>query len=170
MNLRWLFFGIIFLLFTPFVWGQRLNQDDLPAKVDQNETMIDTLKKMQIKREENEHKKLLDKGSQIKDGAAALLKESDLFGGKKLSRSSEKKLKEIEKFAKQIRSDSGGSEDEALASPPLNLTDALKQLSQASDRLNENLAKTSRRVVSLDVVSDTTEIIQLVKIIRGYVN
>jgi hypothetical protein len=170
MYFRCMFLIVIFLLFTPTIWGQRVNQDDLPARDDQNETMIDTLKKMQIKREENEHKKLLEKGSQIKDEAAALLKESSFFGNKKLSRSSEKKLKDIEKLAKQIRSDSGGSEDEALASPPLNLTDALKQLSQASDRLNENLAKTSRRVVSLDVVSDTTEIIQLVKIIRGYVN
>src|SRR5215510_8371209 len=171
MNLRCFFFtSIIFLMFTPAVWGQSGNQDDLPAKVDQNETMIDTLKKMQIKREENEHKKLLEKGSQIKEETAALLKESSLFGGKKLSRSSEKKLKEIERFAKQIRSDSGGSEDEALDSPPSNLADTLKQLSQASDRLNDNLAKTSRRVVSVAVVNDTTEIIQLVKILRGYLN
>ena len=170
MNLRCIFLIIIFLLVTPAVWGQRVNQEDLPAKADQNETMIDTLKKMQIKREENEHKKLLDKGSQIKEETAALLKESSLFGGKKLSRGSEKKLKEIEKFAKQIRSDSGGSEDEALDSPPSNLADALKQLTQASDRLNDNLAKTSRRVVSIAVVNDTIEIIQLVKILRGYLN
>jgi len=170
MNFRCILLTIIFLLLTPAVWGQRVSQEDLPAKADQNETMIDTLKKMQIKREENEHKKLLDKGSQIKEETAALLKESSLFGGKKLSRSSEKKLKEIEKFAKQIRSDSGGSEDEALDSPPSNLADTLKQLSQASDRLNDNLAKTSRRVVSVAVVNDTTEIIQLVKILRGYLN
>jgi hypothetical protein len=170
MNFRCMFMIVVFLLITPAAWGQRVNQDDLPARDDQNETMIDTLKKMQIKREENEHKKLLEKGSQIKDEAAALLKESSLFGSKKLSRTSEKKLKDIEKLAKQIRSDSGGSEDEALDSPPANLADALKQLDQASDRLNENLAKTSRRVVSIAVVNDTTEIIQLVKILRGYLN
>jgi len=170
MKLLCIFFTLIFLLSTPAVRGQSVNQDDLPAKADQNETMIDTLKKMQIQREENEHKKLLEKGSQIKEETAALLKESSLFGGKKLSRSSEKKLKDIEKFAKQIRSDSGGSEDEKLDSPPSNLADALEQLSQVSDRLNDNLAKTSRRVVSISVVNDTTEIIQLVKILRGYLN
>jgi hypothetical protein len=169
MKFRSIILTIVFILFTPGVWGQRVNQDDLPSGAEQNETMIDTLKKMQIKREENEHKKLLEKGSQIKDATAELLKESTLLGGKRLSRSSEKKLKEIEKFAKQIRSDSGGSEDEPLASPPLNLADALKQLSEAGERLNENLAKTSRRVVSLAVVDDTTEIIQLSKILRSYV-
>ena len=170
MKLLCIFFTLVFLLYTTAVRGQSVNQDDLPAKADQNETMIDTLKKMQIQREENEHKKLLEKGSQIKEGTAALLKESSLFGGKKLSRSSEKKLKDIEKFAKQIRSDSGGSEDEKLDSPPSNLADALEQLSQVSDRLNDNLAKTSRRVVSIAVVNDTTEIIQLVKLLRGYLN
>ncbi|MCI0659434.1 MAG: hypothetical protein L0220_00015 [Acidobacteria bacterium] len=170
MKLLCIIFTLVILMFTPAIRGQNVNQDDLPAKVDQNETMIDTLKKMQIQREENEHKKLLEKGSQIKAGTAALLKESSLFGGQKLSRSSEKKLKDMEKFAKQIRSDSGGSEDEKLDPPPSSLTDALEQLSQASDRLNENLAKTSRRVVSIAVVNDATEIIQLVKLLRGYLN
>ncbi|HKX31980.1 MAG TPA: hypothetical protein VJ302_30110 [Blastocatellia bacterium] len=138
------------------------------AADDQNETMLDTLKRMQIKREENEHKKLLEKGAQIKGEAEALAKEVPESAGNRLPRPSEKRLKDIEKFAKQIRSESGGSEDEPLASPPGNLSEAIKQLGEVSERLNVNLAKTSRSVISIAVVDDTTQIVQLVKILRGY--
>jgi hypothetical protein len=139
---------------------------DQPQPEEQNETMLDTLKRMQIKREEDEHKKILDKGAQIKEEADVLAKESD--GKYRLPRTVEKKLKNIEKFARQIRSDSGGSEDEPLASPPANLTEAVKRLCDVSERLNTNLAKTSRRVISLAVVADATEIIQLTKFLRTY--
>lgn len=135
---------------------------------EQNETMLDTLKRMQIKREENEHKKILEKGEQIEEEANLLLK--DLHGRTQLPRATEKRLKNIEKFARQIRSDSGGSEDEPLDTHPGNLEEAIKQLCAVSERLNENLAKTSRRVISLAVVSDATEVIQLTKLLRRYLN
>jgi hypothetical protein len=173
--MRFKFLLFIFFLFfaSTAARAQRvdLEQSNPAHPEEQNETMIDTLKRMQIKREENEHKKLLEKGSQLRDEAEALAKEASIISGQpvdRLPRTAEKKLKEIEKFAKQIRSDSGGSQDEPLDSPPSNLDEALKQLLQTSERLNRNLAKTSRRVVSIAVVGDATEIIQLVKILRGY--
>jgi hypothetical protein len=139
-----------------------------PPEEEQNETMRDTLKRMQIKREEGEHKKLLEKGEQIKLEAENLAKAAV---GSHLPRAVEKKLREIEKSARQIRSDfGGGGDDNALESPPNNLDDALKQLSDASERLNKHLSKTSRRVVSITVIEVTNEITQLVKILRGYLN
>lgn len=152
-----------FLLLATFALGQGSTTDQ-PITEDQNETMLDTLKRMQIKREEDEHKKILDKGVQIKEEAEHLSKESD--GKYRLPKSAEKKLKDIEKYARQIRSDTGASEDEPLEKLPTNLAEAVKQLCEVSDRLNTNLAKTSRRVISLAVVDDTTEIIQLTKLLR----
>jgi hypothetical protein len=110
----------------------------------------------------------LEKGAQIKDEATSLAKEAPDSAVTRLPRESEKKLKEIEKFAKQIRSDSGGSEDEPLSSPPATLNETIKLLCETSERLNTNLAKTSRSVISIAVVNDATQIIQLVKILRGY--
>jgi hypothetical protein len=153
-----------FLFIAPAVWAQTASEQT--PHEEQNETMIDTLKRMQIKREENDHKKILEKGAQLKDEIDNLTKQTQ---GVRLPRESEKKLKEIEKFAKQIRSESGGSEDDPLESPPTTLDETLKRLSETSERLNNNLAKTSRRVVSIYVVNDATEIIQLVKLLRGYV-
>ncbi len=169
MWFRFLLFILCLFFADATGWAQRSRVDQTPEE-EQNETMIDTLKRMQIKREESEHKKLLEKAEQIKEEAAALAKEAEAQPGNRLPRVAEKKLKEIEKFAKQIRSDSGGSQDEPLDAPPSNLTEALKQLQEASERLNENLAKTSRRVVSVAVVGDATEIIQLVRILRGYLS
>jgi hypothetical protein len=112
--------------------------------------------------------KLLDKGAQIKLDAESLAKE---VAAGRLPRASEKKLREIEKSARQIRSEFGGAGDnEALDSPPNNLADALKLLDDASERLNKSLGKTSRRVVSVTVIEIANEIAQLVKILRGYLN
>lgn len=164
MFLRSLFFIIGLLIVAPAAWAQATAAEPTPPE-EQNETMRDTLKRMQIKREEEEHRKIVEKGSQIKEGIEALAKS---VVGERLARKAEKQLKEIEKSAKQIRSESGGSEDEPLESPPNNLPDALKRLAEASERLNDSLAKTSRRVVSIAVVEEATEVIQLIKLLRNY--
>jgi hypothetical protein len=168
-TLRTLIFTFALILAATFGVGA---QGTPPPPDEQNETFIDTLKRMQIKREEDEHKKLVEKALQIKEAAENLNKEN---GGEKsglhLARAADKKLREIEKSAKQIRSESGGGDDgQQLESPPKTLADALKQLSDASQRLQVSMEKTSRRVVSASVVAETNEIIQLVKIIRGYLN
>ncbi|MGH9850852.1 MAG: hypothetical protein ACREBD_13525 [Blastocatellia bacterium] len=164
---RTLFFILCLLCVAPAAWAQSASSG-APPEEEQNETMRDTLKRMQIKREESEHKKLLEKGEQIKLEAENLAKAA---AGSHLPRPVEKKLREIEKSARQIRSDFGGAgDDNALESPPNNLDDALKQLSDASERLNKHLSKTSRRVVSITVIEVTNEITQLVKILRGYLN
>ncbi len=167
MTLRSLFI----ILCLPFVTLAALGQSPIPGSPppeEQNETMLDTLKRMQIKREESEHKKLLEKGAQIKVDAENLAKET---AGSRLPRVTEKKLREIEKSARQIRSEFGGAgDDNALDSPPNNLNDALKQLNDASEQLNKHLGKTSRRVVSVTVIEIANEITQLVKILRGYLH
>lgn len=166
MKLRYLF--LIFCLFSlaPAAWAQ-VAQSGQPLPEEQNETMIDTLKRMQIRREEDEHKKLIGKGTQIKDEAEALSKEA---AGGRLPLAADKRCKIIEKFARQIRSESGGGQDVPLEAPPADLDAALKQLVEVSERLNARLAKTSRRVVSVSVVEDATELIQLIRLLRSYLH
>lgn len=134
---------------------------------EQNETFRDTLVRMRIKREEEEHKKIVTKAEQIQELAEKLSKEPT---STRLPRTADKHLKEIEKNARSVRSDAGGGEDVPLETPPHNLTDTLKQLNEASERLNKELSKTSRHIVSISVASQATEIIQLVKLLRGYLN
>ena len=166
MRIRFLFAIVCLLFAAPVAWAQSTATERTPPD-EQNETMRDTFKRMQIKREDDEHKKIVGKGSQIKEDIDALTKEA--VNGR-LPRAAEKRLKEIEKSAKQIRSESGGSQDDPLESPPDNLADALKRLDDVSTKLNDHLAKTSRRMISIAVVEDATEVIQLVKILRSYLN
>jgi hypothetical protein len=147
-------------------WAQSADPGPVPA-TEQTEAFRDTLVRMQIQREENEHKKLVEKAARILEAAEDLEKSS---GGGRLSREQSKKLREIEKSARQIRSDSGGGNDESpLETKPASLDDALKQLRDLSQKLNASMGKTSRRVVSTAVIGEASEIIELVKIIRTYV-
>lgn len=155
------------LLVTPVSIAQN-PPDKQQNEEQQSETWLDTLKKMQIRREEEEHKKLVKTAVEVKENAEALLKD---VSGSALPKTAEKKLKEIEKGAKKIRTESGGSGDEDDDSPtPPNLAEALRQLTEASRKLQEGVEKTSRHVVSITVASTATEVIQLVKVIRGYLN
>src|ERR1051326_3807138 len=104
-TLRTLIFIFALILVASFGVGAQ-STGPPPPPDEQNETFLDTLKRMQIKREEEEHKKLVEKALQIKEAAEDLNKEGD---GQHLQRTADKKLREIEKSAKQIRSESGGS-------------------------------------------------------------
>lgn len=137
---------------------------------EQNETMLDTLKRMQIKREENDHRKLIERAAEIKDNIEAIIRESGEAGASGSSRIYDKRLRDIEKYARQIRSESGGGADEELEDKPDSLEKTLDRLRSAGEKLNESLAKTSRQVVSVAVISRSNEIIQLVRIVRGFLN
>lgn len=167
MFLRRLVIIVFLVVAAPAVWAQTAGAGQIPPPDEQNETMRDTLKRMQIRREEDEHKKLLSKGFQIKQDTESLTKDA---AKESLPRSAEKRLKDIEKSARQIRSGFGGSQDDELDSPPKTLDEALKRLNETGTQLNDRLAKTSRQVISIPVVESCTDIIQLVKILRTYLN
>ncbi len=159
--------GLMFLI-APAAWGQSAGMPPVPVE-EQSEAMIDTLKRMRIKREENDHKKLLEKGAQLLEESENLSRNYAHQTITRLPREVEKKLKEMEKSARQIRSDSGGSKDEPLESPPSSLDEAINRLEDASRRLNDNLSKTSRRVVSISVINDANEVLELVRLLKGYI-
>ncbi len=75
MKLR-ILFSILCLFFIATAVGAQSSGPGDPPVEEQNETMLDTLKRMQIKREENEHKKILEKGEQLKLDAEMLAKEA----------------------------------------------------------------------------------------------
>ena len=142
---------------------------DEPEKIEQNETMLDTLKRMQIKREENDFRKLIEKAASIRLNAAQL--ESEMKGGEpgRLSRDNEKRLRDIEKSARQIRSESGGSDDgqpEAAEFNDAGMDELVGRLRRAGERLELAMAKTSRRIISVAVIEACSEVIELSRRIR----
>jgi hypothetical protein len=165
MKLHTSLFVVCMFLLTPVMCAQ---SSQPPEPEEQNETMRDTLKRMQIKREEQEHKKILDKGQQLQGDVDRLSKDTI---GEALPKSAEKRLREIEKWAKQIRSEfggGGGDDDDPFKPAPGSLADSLKLLTERSEKLNKALEKTSRRVISLNVIETATEIVQLSRHLRVY--
>ncbi|MFZ4987372.1 MAG: hypothetical protein ACOYLF_18105 [Blastocatellia bacterium] len=140
----------------------------VPDEIDQNETLRDTLTRMLIKREESEFKKLVGKAETIRETAQLLATDLRIGEAGSLARRHEKRLREIERFARQIRSESGGSDDgEPEASSP-RLDELVQRLVKASERLNQSIARTSRRVVSVAVIESCSEVIDLVRLIRQW--
>lgn len=142
-------------------------QQEEEKKEPPSEGFNDTLRRMQIKRAEEEHKKLVKSSKQAAEIASTLLQNSN---GTKLDRGAEKKLKEIEKAAKQIRNNIGGSNDDKDFVAPKTLDDAIKQLEETSKTLSQQMEKTSRQMISAPIIITANDMLRLIKILREYLN
>jgi hypothetical protein len=165
---RFLLF-LLLILIAPAAVAQTADPAPTPA-IEQNEAFRDTLVKMRIAREESEHKKLVEKAAQLNANVSEL---SKLASSGRLPKSSDRKLKDIEKAARQIRSDAGGGDDTNEAKDvkaPASLDEALSKLDGTSQELKDSMGKTSRHVVSLKVIDNSNEIIRLVKVLRAYMD
>ena len=81
-----------------------------------------------------------------------------------------KKLDRMEKLARKIRGDSGGSEDEdGLQNPPRDMAAAVSLLAETSENLLKEVEKTSRLVTSATVIKRSNEVIQLVRHVKSFV-
>ena len=126
---------------------------------------------MRVKRElkylEKEYKDNLDRARQVADLGAQLrdaYKQSRL-----LNREDAKKLDRLEKLARRIRSDAGGSEEDvSIESPPQQLEPALSRLAEESDCLKITVEKTPRHVVSAMVIEKANVLLKLIKLARGF--
>lgn len=157
----------------------------LPDGVEQSEAMRETLKRMQIQREEEDFARMVKRGRQIREKVEELVKAtagvsprgeataisripSERLIQTRLPHQTDKLLREMEKLARQIRSESGGSSQEESLPIPATVSEAVDQLVEASTRLNEALAKTSRRVVSVKVIEAATKVIELTRHLRSH--
>ncbi len=161
----WLMLSVLLLAVIGPVstFAQADRQDE--KKEPPSEGFSDTLRRMQIKRAEEEHKKLVKSARQAAEIASTLNENSD---GAKLDQKAEKKLKEIEKAAKQIRNNIGGSNDDKDFVAPKTLDEAIKQLEETSQTLSQKMEKTSRQMISATIIIPASDMMRLVKILREY--
>lgn len=97
-------------------------------------------------------------GAQLRDS----IKEGRSFG-----RQESKKLERVEKLAKRIRTEAGGSEeDDSINDPPGQLDTALSRLADVSASLYKAVEKTPRQVISATVIVQANVVLQLTKIAR----
>ena len=123
------------------------------------------LRRAEIRREEETHKEMVERAEE-----AAQLGDELLASYKKnstLTRDDQKRLERLEKLARKIRGNAGGSDDkEELSDPPGRVEGAVARLAKLTCELKESVSKTSRLVISANVIRHSNEMIELIRHIR----
>ena len=137
----------------------KAEQEDFPKGIK------DTLVKNRIEREKKDFQELLDRGEE----AAKLSDEIDksFAQNKRLTLDDERKLERIEKLSKKIREELGASggddDDDAKVSTTADAVDKLKAVSQ---KLSDELKKSSRYTLSAVAVQSSNAVLRIVRFIR----
>ena len=87
----------------------------------------------------------------------------------RLDLGAEKRLKEIEKAAKQIRNSIGGANDDKDFVAPKNLEEAVTRLIDTSKTLSKRMEKTSRHITDATIIVSSSDMLRLIKILREYI-
>ena len=126
---------------------------------------------MRIKRElksaEKDHKQNLERAKEVSDlgqELAAAFKKDNSLDPEDI-----KKLEKLEKLAKRIRSEAGGSDDEVIMEKrPADLVEAMNCVAKVSASLNEKVQETPRQVVSATIIDKANVLLELIRIVRSY--
>ena len=124
--------------------------------------------KRAIQMAEKEHEENLKRAREIKQIGEELrdtLKDKSI-----IDRDSLKKVERLEKLTKKVRSEAGGEdEDVTIDNKPSDLCGAVTKIAEASKELSENVHDTPRQVVSASVIGKANVLLELLKMVRGFV-
>ena len=140
------------------------SSDDLPSLGPIEEEMR---AKRAIKLAEKEYQDNLERareaaqiGAQLKDAYKR---------NRSLNREDNKKLERLEKLAKRIRTEAGGStESTTVEDQPQELEATLVRIAELSECLRKTVEKTPRQVVSASVIDQANVILELIKLARNF--
>ena len=123
--------------------------------------------KRAIKLAEKEYKDNLNRAREAAQISTQLSESYKRNGA--LTRDDNKRLDRLEKLAKRIRSEAGGSsEDAPPGEPPRELEGTLARLAELSDALRKSVESTPRQVVSASVIEQANVILELIKLTRNF--
>lgn len=125
------------------------------------------LHRAEIRREEEMHKEMVERADEAVQIGGELL--ASFKKNNSLTRDDVKRLEKLEKLARKIRGGAGGSDDEeGLSDPPGQMESAVTRLAKLTGDLKESVAKTSRLVISGNVIRRSNEMIELIRHIRAF--
>jgi hypothetical protein len=124
------------------------------------------LRRAEIRREEETHKEMVERADEVVQIGDQLL--ASYRKNNSLTRDDLKRLERLEKLARKIRGGAGGSDDEEeLSDPPGQVGGAVTRLAKLTGDLKESVSKTSRLVISANVIERSNEMIELIRHIRA---
>ena len=130
-------------------------------------TMDDEMRAKQgLKLLEKEYKDNIQRAKEAADLSAQL--RDAVKSGRTVGHEETKKLERLEKLAKKIRDDAGGSEEETVIDdPPGKLDSALARLADVADSLYKALEKTPRQVISASVIENANVLLKLARLTKN---
>ena len=157
--------SVLILLLSPSAAAQssRRRTDGVPV----NRSKEEMLDRAAIKHEEESYQETLERAKENARLGAEL--RSAFERHKTLSREDMKKLERMEKLARRVRSEVGGSSDEdGMKEPPRGLDAAFTRLAELAEEVHENVEKTSRHVVSATIIERSNELVELIRYLRKF--
>ncbi|HEV8133907.1 MAG TPA: hypothetical protein VGP85_04495 [Pyrinomonadaceae bacterium] len=125
--------------------------------------------KRAIKLAEKEHEENLNRAREISQLSQDL--KNCLKDRSALDREETKKIDRLEKLTKKIRGEAGGEDDDVqIAAPPADVPTVVSQIADNAEQLSKEVQKTPRQVVSAAVIDRANVLLQLVKILRGFIH
>jgi hypothetical protein len=117
---------------------------------------------------EKEHEDNLKRAREIKQIGEEL---RDILKDKSIiDRDSLKKVERLEKLTKKVRSEAGGEDEEVtFENKPSDLCGVVTKIAEASKELSEDVHDTPRQVVSASVIGKANVLLELLKMVRGFV-
>lgn len=124
--------------------------------------------KRMIKIAEKEHEENLKRAREISQIGQDL--KAGLNNTAAVVKPDAKKVDRLEKLTKKIRGEAGGEDDDVqIIDAPADLPTAVNQIAETADQLSKDVQKTPRQVVSAAVIDRANVLLQLVKILRGFI-
>jgi membrane-associated HD superfamily phosphohydrolase len=137
----------------------RPRKEELPLPIQE------TLAKLRIEDEKKDYEKLIERGEEAVKLSEEL--EKSYTSNNKLTTKDAKKLKDLEKLLKKIRSDLGGDDDdEEFEEKPTSMGDAIKELRKNTLNLFDEIKQTSRHTISVVAIESSNVILKIVKFLR----
>jgi len=125
--------------------------------------------KRAIKLAEKEHEENLNRAREISQLSQDL--KNCLKDRSALDREETKKIDRLEKLTKKIRGEAGGEDDDVqIAAPPADVPTVVSQIADNAEQLSKEVQKTPRQVVSAAVIDRANVLLQLVRILRGFIH
>ena len=147
--------------------ASRPDRDRPDSKIMVGSPEAEMLARQDLKAAEKDHKENLERAREAAQLSTELL--NAYQHQKAFSRVDEKKLERLEKLARKIRSEAGGSDGEAtLENVPNQMEPALTRLIEVTDKMRKVVEKTPRQVVSASVIERANELLEIIRYIRSF--
>lgn len=129
-------------------------------------SILETMAKQRIQDEKKEHDSLIENGEKAVELTRQI--QMSFTKNKKLTSQDKSKLRDLEKLLKKMRSDLGGegASDEELAKEHNSLSGALSTLLASTEKLFDEIKKTSRHTISAVAITSSNALLSIVKFLR----